>query len=168
MCAPDTVGVLANAVSNIIGIQAQNQTIKKEYQAAKYNSELALSKAKEAENNALLEKQEGIEQSRLKKMEGIRQANAQRARDMAGNVDLTSDTSFYNYDDILNANFAEAQTLKNKYDLQADKYFEQSSDYRKKASDIINDYNAKQYRTGIQGLGYMSKVASGWYKKFGK
>ena len=168
MCNPAAVGVISNVMTQVVQIGNQQIEAKENYKKTKYNSEIALANAKEARNNAKLEQQEGIEESRLKKIEGIRQANAQKALDLSNNINSESDTSFYNYDDILNSGFSDANLIKNQHEAKADNYFNQAVSYQNQAKNIVDDYNKNQYKNALAGLGYTTKVASNWYSNYEK
>ncbi len=162
MCTPSAISNSINVAANIFG---QVNTISNVVNESNYRTQLAINNAESAKNEALRQKQLGINKARREKLLGIRQASTLAAKNAASGLDISSETNYYGYEDIIDTAYSNAQTIQDNYDLKADSYMEKANSYLDSAR--MNNKSTKNYllNYALTGLGDAAAAASNWYKK---
>ena len=151
---------LVNSTTSILG------AFNSDKENLAYRTQIALNNAKIAENEALRQKQLGIENARLEKISGLQELGKIQARNSASNLDMMSQTNKMIYRDALNYAQTNANQIKNKYDLQADNYFNQANKYLNEAKKYKKQYSDYVLDYSFAALGKYGQVALDWYQDY--
>lgn len=130
-----------------------------------YRSQVAITNAKNAQNEAKKQIQLGIEKSRNEKISGIQKANALLAQNASSNTDAFSQTNLQNFSDIKDISFSNADSIQDGYYAKADTYFSKANSYL--YANKVNNQNYKNslYKTALNSLGNYTQVALDWYSE---
>ena len=163
MCSPmdiidGVVGVTKvalNSTSKYSNLKANNE----------YRTQVAINNAKIAQNEALKQKQLGIEKSRLEKISSLQEISKLKSRNSASNLDIDSNTSRFNYQDVLDSSEIQANFIKKEYDSKANEYFKKANSYLNQANDYTRQYNNSLFGLQMGVLEDSALVAKSWYEK---
>lgn len=164
MCTPmNIIGGVLDVAKVAIDTSSRYSNLKSNNE---YRTQIAINNAKAAQNEALRQKQLGIEKSRIEKINSMQEIAKIKSKNSASNLDISSNTNNYNYQDVLNSSKLQADIIKKEYDVKANEYFKKANSYLNQA----NDYN-RQYNNSLLGLGMgvledSALVAKSWYDKF--
>ena len=85
---------LTDIVSGTLNVAKMTSSIQNDNQQLKYQTQIAINNAKQAQNEALRQKQIGIDEARLEKIKGMQKLNSQIAKNSAnGFSDASSSNS---------------------------------------------------------------------------
>ena len=131
-----------------------------------YRTQIALNNAQAAKNEALRQKQLGIEKSRMEKISGLQEINKLKAQKSASNFDLMSFTNQYTYQDINNLSELNSSSIKQEYEINSSKYFNQANSYLNQAQQHKKQYNNSVFDSSLNALGKINQVANNWYEHY--
>lgn len=151
----DVISGSMNVIKTVSGIKQQDAQYK-------YQTQIAINNAKQAQNEAFQQKQIGIDEARLEKIKGLRQVNEQIAKNSSSGFDVNSLTNQLNYGDILTTANNSSSLVKSKYFQNANSYLQSANSYLDKAKQIKKEYNDNLFEKGMTYLGQFGKVADSW------
>ncbi|MBQ8848479.1 MAG: hypothetical protein IJ003_05995 [Candidatus Gastranaerophilales bacterium] len=156
---------LTDIVSGTLNVAKMTSSIQNDNQQLKYQTQIAINNAKQAQNEALRQKQIGIDEARLEKIKGMQKLNSQIAKNSANGFDAYSQTNIENYSDIYSDTLNSANAVKNNYDNSAIDYFQTANEYLNQAKQTKKQYNSNLFKKGMTYLGQFNKVADSWLEK---